>query len=105
MFAIFDYFSECCSTFGTLHFEKSSNTAKSLEKMKKILSIIPLLKWSLLEPKMFIVQSLDKYQSFMTGIIQCSLILLCDTYTKVIWNEYCKSIDPIQNQNKTKISF
>ena len=56
VFAIFDDFSEFCSTFGTLHFEKSSNTAKSLEKMKKNLSIILLLKWPpLLEPKMFIV--------------------------------------------------
>ena len=32
IFAIFDEFSEFCSTFGTHHFEKSSNTAKSLGK-------------------------------------------------------------------------
>ena len=55
IFAIFYYISEFCSTFGTLHFEKSSNTAKSLEKVKKNLSIILLLKWSLLEPKMLIL--------------------------------------------------
>ena len=36
-------------------YEKSSNTAKSLEKMKKNLSIILLLKWPLLEQKMFTV--------------------------------------------------
>ena len=42
--AIFDDFSEFYSSFGTLHFEKSSNTAKSLENMKKNLSIILLLK-------------------------------------------------------------
>ena len=41
--------------FGTLHFDKSSNTAKCLEKMKKNLSIIPLHKCLLLAPKMFIV--------------------------------------------------
>ena len=40
IFAIFDGFSEFCSTFGTLHFEKSSNTEKRFEKMKKNLSII-----------------------------------------------------------------
>ena len=38
-----------------LHFEKSSNTAKSLEKIKKNLSIILLLKWPLLKQKMFTV--------------------------------------------------
>ena len=32
---ISDEFSEFCSTFGTLHYENSSNTAKILEKMKK----------------------------------------------------------------------
>jgi len=33
---MFDDFSEFCSTtFGTLHFEKSSNTTKILVKMKK----------------------------------------------------------------------
>ena len=37
-------FSEFCCTFGTLHFEKSSNTAKNFEKMKKNLPIILLLK-------------------------------------------------------------
>ena len=52
---IFDYFSEFCSTFCTLHFEKSANTEKSLEKMKKNLSNILLLKRPLLEPKIFTV--------------------------------------------------
>ena len=33
------------------HFEKSSNTAKFLEKIKKNLPIILLLKWLLLKPK------------------------------------------------------
>ena len=33
--AIFDEFSELCTTFGTIYLEKSSNTAKILEKMKK----------------------------------------------------------------------
>ena len=47
--------SEFCSTFGTLHFEKSSNTALFLEKMMKNLPISLLLKWPLLEPKMFTV--------------------------------------------------
>ena len=50
-------FSEFCCAFGNLHFEKSSNTAKNfLEKMKKNLPISLLLKWPLMEPKMFIVQ-------------------------------------------------
>ena len=35
--------------------KKSSNTAKHYEKMKKNLSIIPLPKWPLLEPKVFTV--------------------------------------------------
>ena len=35
IFAIFDDFSKFCSTFGTVHLKKSSNTAKSLKKMKK----------------------------------------------------------------------
>ena len=56
IFAIFDDFSKLCSTFGTLYIEKSSNTVESLEKMKKNLSIILLLKWPLLDPKMFIVR-------------------------------------------------
>ena len=38
-----------------LHFEKSSNTVKSLEKMKKNPSIILIPKWPHLEPKMFTV--------------------------------------------------
>ena len=38
-----------------LCFEKSSNTAKNWKKTKKNLSIILLLKWPLLEPKMFTV--------------------------------------------------
>ena len=41
-----------------LHFEKSSNTAKILDKVKKffpIITIIMPLKWPLLEPKVFIV--------------------------------------------------
>ena len=38
IFAIFDDFSKFCSTFASLHFEKSSNTAKSLESMKKTTS-------------------------------------------------------------------
>ena len=53
---LFIYFSEFCSAFATLHFEKSLNTAKGLEKIKKILSIILLIIWLLLKPKMFIVQ-------------------------------------------------
>ena len=47
IFAIFDYFSEFCDIFGTFHFEKSSNIAKNLEKIKKNLSIILLHKWLL----------------------------------------------------------
>ena len=62
-FAICDDFSEFCSTFGTLHFEKSSNTAKKLEQMKKNVSIILSLKWPLLEPKMFIVHWVNKLLS------------------------------------------
>ena len=49
------FVSKFCSTFSTLHFEKPSNTAKSLEKMKKNISIILFLKWPLLEPKIFTV--------------------------------------------------
>ena len=44
IFAIFDAFSKFCSTFGTLHFEKSSNIAKILWQNGQNLSIIILLK-------------------------------------------------------------
>ena len=49
------FFSEFCITFGTLHFEKSSNTAKTLKKMKTNLVTITIKvpKWLLFEPKMF----------------------------------------------------
>ena len=53
---LFDDFSELCCIFGTLHFEKSSNNAIFFQKMKKNLPIIILLKWPLLEPKIFTVQ-------------------------------------------------
>lgn len=54
IFAIFDDFPEFWSTFCSLHFGKSSNTAKFLKKMKKNLPIIPLLlKLSLFEPEKF----------------------------------------------------
>ena len=54
IFAIFDDFSELYSTFGTLYFEKSSNTEFFYQKMKKNLPIITsnTFKWQLLEPKM-----------------------------------------------------
>ena len=55
LYYVFDDFSKFRCTFGTLHFEKSSNTAKSLGKIKKNLSIILLLKCPLLESKMFTV--------------------------------------------------
>ena len=55
IFAISDDFPEF-STFGTLHFEKSSNAVKNLDCMKKNLpNVIMALKWPLLEPKIFIV--------------------------------------------------
>ena len=68
--AIFDDFSEFCRTFGILHFQKSSNSAKSLEKMKKNLSIILLLKWPFLEPKMFIAY----IAKILTGCFEDSLL-------------------------------
>ena len=56
---LFDYqFSEFCSTFGTLLFEKNQILQNNLEKIKK--KLLLLLKWSLLEPKMFIVQRRKK---------------------------------------------
>ena len=48
-------FSKFYCTLSTLNFEKSSNTTKNLEEIKKNLPIILSLKWPLLEPKMFIV--------------------------------------------------
>jgi len=52
---VFDDFSKFCNTFVTLHLEKSSNTAKKIGENEENLSIILLLKWPLLEPKMFTV--------------------------------------------------
>ena len=58
LFLYYDDFSEFCCILGTIHFEKSWNTAKHfLENMKKNLPIILLRKWPLLEPKIFTVQS------------------------------------------------
>ena len=89
-----------------LHFEKSSNTAKNLEKMKKNLSIILLLKWPLLQPKMFTVHcwflsDISRYsrantfsplfstlkQKVFSPCLLCSTcretIILCATLTQV----------------------
>ena len=105
-FAIFDDFSEFCSIFGTLHFEKSLNTAKNLEKMKKNLSIILLLKWPLFQPKMFtmhycwFLSDISRYrantfsplfstlkQKVFSPCLLCSTcretIILCATLTQV----------------------
>jgi len=76
-FTIFDDFSEFRSTFGTLHFGKSSNTANIFEKMKKNLAIIILLlKWSLLEPKMFTLAVAIQYG--LQLLVACSMkIFIC----------------------------
>ena len=56
-----------CCTFGTLPFEKSSNTEIFLEKMEKNFQITLLLKWLLLEPKMFTVHCVHKLLGTVKG--------------------------------------